>query len=112
QSRAFSVSRLTTSVAVAGARDLPCHMPPCDTLIRNVRVLDGRGAEAETADLALAAGVVCAVGQLSHYVGRQVIDGDGRVLSPGFIDTHTHDDTNVIRDPQMMAKLSQGVTTV
>jgi N-acyl-D-amino-acid deacylase len=87
-------------------------MPLCDTLIRNVRVLDGSGAEAETADVALDAGVVCAVGQLSQYVGRQIMEGDGRVLSPGFIDTHTHDDTNVIRDPQMMAKLSQGVTTV
>jgi N-acyl-D-amino-acid deacylase len=99
-------------VAVAGAWDLPCHMPLCDTLIRNVRVLDGSGAEAETADVALDAGLVCAVGQLSQYTGRQTMDGDGRVLSPGFIDTHTHDDTNVIRDPQMMAKLSQGVTTV
>jgi N-acyl-D-amino-acid deacylase len=34
------------------------------------------------------------------------------VLAPGFIDVHTHDDTSVIRDPQMLAKLSQGVTTV
>jgi N-acyl-D-aspartate/D-glutamate deacylase len=92
--------------------DLPCHMPLCDTLIRNVRVLDGSGAEAETADVAIDAGVICAVGQLPQYVARQVMEGGGRVLSPGFIDVHTHDDTNVIRDPQMMAKLSQGVTTV
>ena len=99
-------------MAVAGVSDLPLPMPFCDMLIRNVRVLDGSGAEAETADVALDAGVVCAVGQLSEYVGRQVMEGEGRVLSPGFIDTHTHDDTNVIRDPQMMAKLSQGVTTV
>ena len=75
-------------------------------------MLDGSGAEPETADVAVDAGVVCAVGQLSHYVARQVTEGEGRVLSPGFIDVHTHDDTNVIRDPQMMAKLSQGVTTV
>jgi N-acyl-D-aspartate/D-glutamate deacylase len=87
-------------------------MPLCDTLIRNVRVLDGSGAEAETADVAIDAGVICAVGQLPQYVARQVMEGGGRVLSPGFIDVHTHDDTNVIRDPQMMAKLSQGVTTV
>src|SRR3984957_2018757 len=84
----------------------------CDTLIRNVRVLDGSGSEAETADVAIDAGVVCAVGQLSDYVSDQVIEGAGRALSPGFIDVHTHDDTNVIRDPQMMAKLTQGVTTV
>ena len=87
-------------------------MPLCDTLIRNVRVLDGSGAEAETADVAIDAGVICAIGQLSQYAARQVMEGDGQVLSPGFIDVHTHDDTNVIRDPQMMAKLSQGVTTV
>ena len=87
-------------------------MPRCDTLIRNARVLDGSGADAQTADVAVDAGIVCAIGQLSHYVGKQVIEGDGHVLAPGFIDVHTHDDTTVIRNPQMMAKLSQGVTSV
>src|ERR1700722_14750041 len=87
-------------------------MPRCDTLIRNARVLDGSGTDPQTADVAVDAGIVCAIGQLSHYVGKQVIEGDGRVLAPGFIDVHTHDDTTVIRDPQMMAKLSQGVTSV
>ena len=87
-------------------------MPRCDTLIRNVRVLDGSGAESQTADVAVDAGRVCAIGQLSDYLAGQVTEGNGRVLSPGFIDVHTHDDTSVIRDPQMPAKLSQGVTTV
>jgi N-acyl-D-aspartate/D-glutamate deacylase len=84
----------------------------CHTLIRNVRVLDGSGGEPQTADVAIDAGVVCAIGQLSDYVSNQVFEGAGRALSPGFIDVHTHDDTSVIHDPQMMAKLSQGVTTV
>ena len=87
-------------------------MPRCETLIRSVRVLDGSGAEPQTADVAIDGGIVCAVGQLSQYNAQQVTEGDGRALSPGFIDVHTHDDTNVIRDPQMLAKLSQGVTTV
>ena len=87
-------------------------MPRCDTLIRNARVLDGSGADPQTVDVAVDAGIVCAIGQLSHYVGKQVIEGDGHVLAPGFIDVHTHDDTTVIRNPQMMAKLSQGVTSV
>src|SRR5580692_6455234 len=87
-------------------------MPRCDTLIRNARVVDGSGTDAQTADVAVDAGVVCAIGQLSHYAGKQVIEGDGHVLAPGFIDVHTHDDTTVIRNPQMMAKLSQGVTSV
>jgi N-acyl-D-aspartate/D-glutamate deacylase len=87
-------------------------MPRCDTLIRNVRVLDGSGGEPNLADVAVDAGLVCGVGHLSQYIGRQVTEGEGRVLSPGFIDVHTHDDTSVVRDPQMLAKLSQGVTTV
>jgi N-acyl-D-aspartate/D-glutamate deacylase len=87
-------------------------MPRCDTLIRNARVLDGSGADAQTADVAVDAGVVCAIGQLPHYMGKQVVEADGQVLAPGFIDVHTHDDTAVVRHPQMMAKLSQGVTSV
>jgi N-acyl-D-aspartate/D-glutamate deacylase len=87
-------------------------MPRCDSLIRNVRVFDGSGDEPQAADVAIDANLICAVGQLSHYNARRVTEGAGRVLSPGFIDTHTHDDTSVIRDPEMLAKLSQGVTTV
>jgi N-acyl-D-aspartate/D-glutamate deacylase len=87
-------------------------MPRCDTLIRNARVLDGSGAESQIADVAVDAGAVCAIGQLSRFTGEQVFEADGQVLAPGFIDVHTHDDTTVIRNPQMMAKLSQGVTSV
>ncbi|HXP08883.1 MAG TPA: D-aminoacylase, partial [Acidobacteriaceae bacterium] len=86
--------------------------PRCDTLIRNARVLDGSGTDPQTADVAVDAGIVCAIGQLSHYASEQIIEGNGHVLAPGFIDVHTHDDTTVIRNPQMMAKLSQGVTSV
>jgi N-acyl-D-aspartate/D-glutamate deacylase len=87
-------------------------MPICDTILRNVRVLDGSGSEAFAADVAIDAGRVSAVGQLADYSAGQTIEGEGRVLSPGFIDVHTHDDTSVIRTPQMLPKLSQGVTTV
>src|SRR6202789_2220714 len=87
-------------------------MPECDSLVRNVRVLDGSGGEAYPADVAIEGGFIRAVGELSEYSGRQVTEGNGRVLCPGFIDVHTHDDTSVIRTPEMLAKLSQGVTTV
>ena len=43
---------------------------------------------------------------------EQEVDGTGLCLAPGFIDVHTHDDTNVVRTPEMWPKLSQGVTTV
>jgi len=87
-------------------------MPRCETIIRNARVVDGSGAEPYPADIAIDSGRICAIGQLSEYISGQVTEAQGRVLAPGFIDVHTHDDTTVIRNPQMLAKLSQGVTTV
>ena len=87
-------------------------MPRCETIIRNARVVDGSGAEPYPADIAIDSGRICAIGQLSEYISGQVTEAQGRVLAPGFIDVHTHDDTTVIRNPLMLAKLSQGVTTV
>ena len=84
----------------------------CDTLIRNALIIDGTGADPVAADVALTAGRIAAIGQLAGWQAEEVIDATGRVLSPGFIDVHTHDDTNVIRTPEMFPKLSQGVTTV
>ncbi|MDW5264636.1 MULTISPECIES: amidohydrolase family protein [Acidobacteriaceae] len=87
-------------------------MPLCDTLIRNAHIMDGSGGEPWAGDVAIDDGHICAVGQIPEYSARQVIDGSGHILAPGFIDVHTHDDTNVIRTPEMLPKLSQGVTTV
>ncbi len=87
-------------------------MPLCDTLIRNAQIMDGSGDEPWVGDVAIENGHIRAVGQTTDYTPQQVIDGNGHVLAPGFIDAHTHDDTNVIRTPDMLPKLSQGVTTV
>lgn len=84
----------------------------CDILIRNALVIDGSGADPVAADVAVAAGKIVAIGALTGWQADEVIDATGRVLAPGFIDVHTHDDTNVIRTPEMFPKLSQGVTTV
>jgi N-acyl-D-amino-acid deacylase len=87
----------------------------CNTLIRNVVLIDGSGGHPELADVALRDGRIAAigaVGSLGAWRPVQSVDGSGKVLSPGFIDVHTHDDTNVIRTPAMLPKLSQGVTTV
>jgi N-acyl-D-aspartate/D-glutamate deacylase len=84
----------------------------CDTLIRGASVIDGTGAEPEHWDVALRDGLLCAVEPGLNVHASTVIDGSGMVLAPGFIDTHTHDDIYVIRNPAMLPKLSQGVTTV
>ena len=84
----------------------------CDTLIRNALIIDGSGSAPYTGNVALHQGRIVAIGTLEHWRAPVDMDASGLVLCPGFIDVHTHDDTNVIRTPQMWPKLSQGVTTV
>ena len=83
-----------------------------DTLIRQALIIDGSNTPGYLADVGLRAGRIAAIGDLSAATAEQEVDANGRVLAPGFIDVHTHDDTVVIRQPQMLPKLSQGVTTV
>jgi len=83
-----------------------------DTLIRNANLLDGTGADGRIVDVAIADGCICAIGAALACQADHVIDAEGLALAPGFIDVHTHDDTSVIRTPEMLPKLSQGVTTV
>jgi N-acyl-D-amino-acid deacylase len=84
----------------------------CDTLIHGANVLDGSGSAVELADVALCDGRICAIGPGLECNPSIVIDAEGLTLTPGFIDVHTHDDISVIRNPSMLPKLSQGVTTV
>lgn len=82
-----------------------------DLLIRNALVFDGHDRPATRGDVAVSGGRIVAVGTLAGEA-TQVIDAAGRALAPGFIDVHTHDDLEVVRNPTMTSKLSQGVTTV
>lgn len=71
--------------------------------------IDGK---AHQLDVAIQGDKIFAVGDCSHLNADQHIDGAGLVLSAGFIDVHTHDDLEVFRNPHMLCKVSQGVTTV
>src|SRR6516162_10268057 len=83
-----------------------------DTLIRNANVIDGSGNDAQLLDVALCAGRIAEIGSSIRAKAANVVEADGLCLAPGFIDVHTHDDTSVIETPQMLPKISQGVTTV
>ena len=81
-------------------------------LFKNVTVIDGSGGPQFRGDVAVKGDRIVDMAPALNLPAEQVIDGQGRVLAPGFTDVHTHDDTNVIRTPAYLPKLSQGVTTV
>ncbi|MEB0041473.1 MULTISPECIES: D-aminoacylase [unclassified Pseudomonas] len=83
-----------------------------DLLIRNALIIDGSNRPAYPADVAVHQGRIQRIGKLDDVSASEEVDAKGRVLAPGFIDVHTHDDTVVIRTPEMLPKISQGVTTV
>jgi N-acyl-D-amino-acid deacylase len=85
---------------------------PADILLRNGLVFDGGGEAPYTADIAIRKGVIIAVGNLADMAANKSFDLGGKAVAPGFIDVHSHDDYACIRQPEMTAKISQGVTTV
>lgn len=87
-------------------------MPGCDLLFCGGEVIDGSGADRVAADVAVTGDRVTAVGRLDRAGAQRVVDISGKVLCPGFIDVHSHDDRACIDKPDMRAKVSQGVTTV
>src|ERR1035437_10039966 len=87
-------------------------MSSCDTLIRNASVLDGSGSASEVLDVAIRDGRIARIGRSLDFRATAVVDAKELALAPGFIDVHTHDDIAVVSKPEMLPKLSQGVTTV
>jgi N-acyl-D-glutamate deacylase/N-acyl-D-amino-acid deacylase len=83
-----------------------------DLIIRDALVIDGSDTPGTRADVAIRDGRIQRIGDLDGVSATEEINAAGRVLAPGFIDVHTHDDTVVIRKPEMLPKITQGVTTV
>jgi N-acyl-D-aspartate/D-glutamate deacylase len=81
-----------------------------DLLIRGGEVIDGTGRPAFRADVGVRAGRIAEVGRLAEGAGT-VIEAEGRVVAPGFIDIHTHSDFNLPINPVANGKTEQGVTT-
>ncbi len=79
-------------------------------VLRDVRVLDGTGAEAFAADVSVVGDTIERVGEAP--AGQREIDGRGRYLAPGFVDVHSHDDAALLSLPELHFKLAQGCTSV
>jgi N-acyl-D-amino-acid deacylase len=81
-------------------------------LVKNGSIIDGTGSPRYAASLVVEDELIAAIGNLPNSDGfDQVIDAQGRIVAPGFIDTHSHSDLQVMVNPYVEAKIRQGVTT-
>ncbi|MFO0957937.1 MAG: D-aminoacylase [Isosphaeraceae bacterium] len=83
---------------------------PYDLVLRNGRIVDGTGNPWYRGDLAIRGDRIVALG-LVPAEGRQAIDASGLIVSPGFIDIHSHSDWLLLEDGAAASKIRQGVTT-
>jgi len=81
-----------------------------DLVIRNTQIIDGTGAPAFTGGVAVRGDRIVGVGDVGASAAR-VIDGDGLVTCPGFVDVHSHADTSILQYPHAENLVMQGITT-
>jgi N-acyl-D-aspartate/D-glutamate deacylase len=81
-----------------------------EVLIKGGTVVDGTGRAAFTGDVAISGGVIAEVGKVTTPAAR-IIEADGALVTPGFIDIHTHYDGQVSWDAEMLPSANHGVTT-
>ena len=82
-----------------------------DVLITGGTVVDGTGAPGYRADVAITGEKIAALGDHSKSTARRIIDASGLIVAPGFIDTHTHSEGDLLVNPQHACGLRQGITT-
>lgn len=85
---------------------------PQTQLISNVKLVDGTGVAARPASVRILGNRVKEIGDLQAFPNEKVTDGKGLVLAPGFIDSHSHHYSGLEENPEGIAALNQGITTI
>lgn len=107
----LTMLRYESRVNKVGGEEPPAPQPPdCDWVIDHVLIVDGSGQPAYQGKVAVKGQKIAAVGDFPLPEAVTVIDGQGLVLAPGFIDIHTHTEDYFYSGADMSAFLSQGVT--
>jgi len=83
-----------------------------DTIIRNGMIYDGSGNEPFKADIGIRNDTIAFIGDLSKATAANEIDAKGNVVAPGFIDTHSHHAGKIFKNRDVIAAVSQGITTI
>ena len=83
-----------------------------DIVIKNGRVIDGTGNPWFKADIGITKGKITKIGLIEPSEKTKVIDATGLIVSPGFIDIHSHSDYSIPFDPMVISTIHQGITTL
>lgn len=86
-------------------------MKEYDIIIKGGCVVDGSGNKPYIADVAIFNGRISDIGDLSDAKAKQIINAEGKYVTPGFIDTHSHSDSSIWINPEAQSSVRQGVTT-
>lgn len=87
-------------------------MSKFDYIFLKGTIIDGNGSKAFKSDIAIKNDKIVKIGDLSADEANTIIDIEGKIICPGFIDVHTHDDNAILKSPEALPKISQGVTSV
>jgi len=110
--RDFLAATGAASLALTGAPALLGLRAKHDLVIRGGTLIDGTGAPGTLGDLAISGGRIEAVGRRLSGAGAEEIDARGLAVAPGFIDIHSHGDSNLPEDPRAEPLIRQGLTTI
>jgi N-acyl-D-amino-acid deacylase len=83
-----------------------------DIIIRNGKIIDGTGNSWFYGDVAIKDGKIIRIGKLQNLKGKKEIDATGQIVSPGFIDVHTHIEGDEVENPEATNFIYDGVTSV
>jgi N-acyl-D-amino-acid deacylase len=82
-----------------------------DLVIRGGTIVDGSRKKGYSADIGIQGDKISAIGKIESNQGQRVIDATGKVVAPGFVDTHNHSDAWLLKTPHLYSKTSQGFTS-
>jgi N-acyl-D-amino-acid deacylase len=85
--------------------------PPFDLIIRNGHIIDGAGSPWYSGDIGIRNGRIVQIGELADAPAKRVIDAQGRVVAPGFIDMLGQSELSILVNPHLPSKIFQGITT-
>ncbi len=100
------------AVVLAAFEATPQEPRRFDLVLRNAMLVDGLARTSVAGDVGIRDGRIAALGEVAATPDSPVIEVGGRCVAPGFVDLHTHVDTDIVRDPLAANFLRMGVTTI